>query len=222
MIMPKIDKLHLKATPEVEDFAHKYTEEGQGKLGGWLVDGYFRSVALLVDKSRITKRGKVQAIEIGCGEGFSTQRLREMLPTNVTLQASEYVAELVPRAQKLNPKVPIIEESVYQTTHADDSFDLIFLLEVLEHLDYPDKALHELARILKPDGFLVLGVPREPLWCLLNMARGKYLAHWGNTPGHFNHWPTFALQRFVGQRFGPIIAHRTPLPWTQVLAQKSK
>jgi SAM-dependent methyltransferase len=222
--MPKnpATDLKLKATPEVEDFAHKYTEEGQGKLGRTLLDKYFSSVESLVATSGITNRGKIRAIEIGCGEGFSTERLRDMLPDNVKLEASEYVAELVPRAQKRNPQVPIIEESIYQTTHKDNSFDLIFLLEVLEHLDYPDKALRELARILKPDGYLVLGVPREPLWCLLNMARGKYLAHFGNTPGHLNHWPTFALKRDIRRHFGPVITRRVPLPWTQVLAQKAK
>lgn len=212
--------LKLTATPEVEDFAHKYTEEGQGKIGRKLLDGYFHSVQELVSYSGIASRKKVKAVEIGCGEGFSTQRLREFLPSNIELRASEFVAELVPKAQKLNPGVKIIQESIYETSYADESFDLIFLLEVLEHLDYPDKALAELARILKSDGYLVLGVPREPLWCSLNMARGKYLRHLGNTPGHLNHWPTFALKRFVGKHFGPIIKQRTPLPWTQVLAQK--
>lgn len=210
----------LKATPELEDFAHKYTEEGQGKVGRKLLDGYFTNVAALVEASGVTKRKKVQAIEIGCGEGFSTARLRDLLPKQVTLQASEYVDELVPKAQKRNPTVPITQESIYETKHADNSFDLIFLLEVLEHLDYPDQALQELARILKPDGYLVLGVPREPLWCSLNMARGKYLRHLGNTPGHLNHWSTLTLKRFVRRHFGPIVASRAPLPWTQVLVQK--
>lgn len=218
--MTKISASQLKATPELEDFGHKYTEEGQGKIGRKLLDGYFSSVASLVDASGITGLGNIKAIEVGCGEGFSTLRLREMLPANVELEASEFVAKLVPEAQKRNPKVKIIEESVYETTHKDNTFDLIFLLEVLEHLDYPDKALRELARILKPGGFLVLGVPREPMWCLLNMARGKYLTHFGNTPGHLNHWPTFALKRDVKKHFGPVLQCHTPLPWTQVLAKK--
>lgn len=220
--MTKVSPSQLKATPELEDFGHKYTEEGQGKIGRKLLNGYFSSVASLVDASGITGQGKIKAIEVGCGEGFSTLRLREMLPSNVELEASEYVAKLVPEAQKRNPSVKIIEESIYETTHQDNSFDLIFLLEVLEHLDYPDKALNELARILKPGGFLVLGVPREPMWCVLNMARGKYLAHFGNTPGHLNHWPTYALKRDIRKHFGPIVKHRTPLPWTQILAQKQR
>lgn len=220
--MQSPSKLDLKATPEVEDFAHKYTEEGQGKIGSRLLDNYFKSVEQLVLASGIREQGAVQAIEIGCGEGFSTQRLRDMLPENVTLSASEYVADLVPKAQERNPDVTIIEESAYETTHADNSFDIVFLLEVLEHLDYPDKALEELQRIVKPGGYLVLGVPREPIWCSLNLARGKYITRLGNTPGHLNHWPTFALKRTVAQHFGPIVKTRTPLPWTQVLAQKQK
>ncbi len=218
--MSKDSKLKLKAKPETEDFAHKYTEEGQGKIGSKLLDGYFRSVELLVQQSGVLERKSATAVEIGCGEGFSTQRLRELLPKNIKLQASEYVAELVPKAQQRNPKVSIIEESIYETTYADNTFDMVFLLEVLEHLDFPDKALQELARIIKPDGFLILGVPREPLWCTLNIARGKYLRHFGNTPGHLNHWPSFALRRFVEKNFGPVIQKKTPLPWTQVLAQK--
>jgi ubiquinone/menaquinone biosynthesis C-methylase UbiE len=208
----------LKAKPETEDFAHKYTEEGQGKIGRRLLDGYFISVETLVRESGILKRRKIKAIELGCGEGFSTQRLRDMLPDKVELMASEYVDNLVPKAQKRNPTVRVIQESAYETKHADNSFDLVFLLEVLEHLDYPDQALAEIKRILKPEGFLVLGVPREPLWCSLNMARGKYLRHLGNTPGHLNHWTSIMLRRFVRRHFGNIVSRKQPLPWTQVLA----
>lgn len=214
------DYSNLKATPETEDFAHKYTEEGQGKIGSKLLDGYFTSVAKLIDTSQIAGRKKAKAIELGCGEGFSTQRLRYMLPANISLEASEYVDKLVPKAQKRNPKVKVRQESVYEIQAKDNTYDLIFLLEVLEHLDYPDAALKEIARVLKPDGFLILGVPREPLWCCLNIARGKYLKHLGNTPGHLNHWPAFALKRFVGRHFGSVITSRQPLPWTQVLAKK--
>jgi SAM-dependent methyltransferase len=210
----------FKATPEVEDFGRKYTEDGQGRIGARLLDGYFKAVASLFDASGLARNPAVSAIEFGCGEGFSTARLRELLPAQVTLEASEYVADAVPKAQARNPGVRITQESVYSTKHGDADFDLVFLLEVLEHLDYPIEALHELQRILKPGGYLILGVPREPMWCALNMARGKYLRHLGNTPGHLNHWSAVMVKRLVARNFGPIVSARTPLPWTQVLAQK--
>lgn len=211
----------LRATPEKEDFGHKYTQEGQGKVGKLLIDGYFQAVEDLVKKIGLANHRQPQAIEIGCGEGHSTQRLRAMLPDNVQLQASEYVEKLVPQAQSKNPEVPIRQEDIYETNHKDNSFEMVFLLEVLEHLDHPDDALEELQRIIKPGGFLILGVPREPLWCVLNMARGKYLRSFGNTPGHLNHWSTLTIRRFVDEWFGKVLYTKTPLPWTLVAAQKA-
>ncbi len=214
----KISAAGLKATPEVEDFGHKYTEEGSGKVGGKLLDGYFKSVEKLFKDSGL-KSGK--AIELGCGEGYSTERLNKMLPKDIALEASEFVDALVPLAQKNNPDIKVTQESVYELRHDDSSFDLVFLLEVLEHLDFPDKALQEIQRVLKPGGFLILGVPREPLWCTLNMARGKYLAHLGNTPGHLNHWSKITLVRYLTRHFAKPLVVRNPLPWNQVLIRKT-
>lgn len=219
--MSSISKKTLRATPEVEDFGRKYTEEGQGKIGGRLINNYFRTVGQLVEHTGVPGRSAVKAIEIGCGEGHSTKRLRELLPDHIALTASEYVSHLVPVAQRNNPTVPVSQESAYETPHKDESFDLVFLLEVLEHLDYPDKALEELSRILKKDGYLILGVPREPLWCALNMARGKYLKSLGNTPGHLNHWSTTGIRGYVEKHFGPVHLLKTPLPWTILAARKT-
>ena len=214
----KINKKDLKATPELEDFAHKYTKEGQGKIGGHLLENYFKSVNKLLKKIKLD--ASLKAIEVGCGEGFSTVKLRELLPENVELSASEYVTKLVPKAQTRNPKVKIIQESVYETRHKDNTFDIVFLLEVLEHLDYPEEALTELKRITKPGGYLVLGVPREPLWRILNMSRAKYLKDFGNTPGHLNHWSSRGVIKIIEKHFGQVVDTAKPLPWTQVLAKK--
>jgi SAM-dependent methyltransferase len=213
--------MELKATPELEDFGHKYTEEGQGKIGAKLLDGYFRTVnSLLKSSGKLNSKKKMVAIELGCGEGYSTVRLRKMLPKNIELQASEYVKELLPTVKKLNPGIKVFQESIYELKHKDNTFDIIFLPEVMEHLDYPEKGLHEIHRVLKKDGVLILGVPREPLWRALNMARGKYLKDWGNTVGHLNHWSARSLVKFMEKEFGPVVVRKNPLPWTLVLAKK--
>ncbi len=217
--MSKIDHTKLKATPETEDFHHKYTEEGSGLIGSKLLDGYFTAVESLVNVANLDS-GK--ALEIGCGAGFSTKRLHKMLPNRVELEASEYVEQLLPDARKLNPGMRITAESVYELKRKDESLDLVFLLEVLEHLDYPDTALKEISRVVKPGGYLVLGVPREPLWRGLNMARLKYLKDFGNTTGHLNHWSKKSLIKHVSENFHDVIEVRSPLPWTLVLARKSK
>ena len=207
----------MKATPEQEDFAHKYTEEGSGLIGSKLLDGYFKNVKKLFGRSGVTEG---RAIELGCGEGFSTERLRKILPDGIQLDASEFVGALVPLAQAKNPGVMVTQESIYELRHESETYDLVFLLEVLEHLDYPDQALEQIAKILKPGGKLILGVPREPIWRALNMARGKYLKDFGNTVGHLNHWSSKGLVTFMKTHFGLIIDKKQPLPWTIVLAEK--
>lgn len=210
------DNLKLRAAPEEEDFRGKYES---GLIGTMLLDGYFVAVRGLTKMAKI-KNDNAKAIEIGCAEGFSTKRLTALIPKNINLEASEYVSRQIPIAQTNNPGIKITQESIYDLKHEDKSFDLIYLLEVLEHLDYPDKALLELSRVLKDDGSLILGVPREPIWRALNMVRGRYWADLGNTPGHLNHWSTNSLIEFVETNFGPVVAKRKPLPWTIVLAKK--
>ena len=207
----------LKATPEQEDFGHKYTEEGSGLIGSKLLDGYFKNVKKLFELSGVTE-GK--AIELGCGEGFSTERLRKILPDSIKLDASEFVSPLVPLAQAKNPTVTVTQESIYELQHEPETYDVVFLLEVLEHLDYPEQALEQIAKILKPGGKLILGVPREPIWRALNMARGKYLKDFGNTVGHLNHWSSKSLVQFMKTHFGLVLEKKQPLPWTIVLAEK--
>jgi len=42
---------------------------------------------------------------------------------------------------------------------ADERFDTVMLIEVLEHLDAPEAALREMGRVLKPGGRAVISVP---------------------------------------------------------------
>ncbi len=206
--MSEIDHSKLKATPESEDFAGKY--ENEGAIAKYLVNNYFKSVRKLLAKTS----GVSSAHEIGAGEGRSTNILKELVPN---LSASEFVEDLVPLAQKNNPELNVFRESVYELEYQDNQVDLVFLLEVLEHLDHPEAALKEIKRISKK--YLILGVPSEPLWCFLNMARFKYLKDFGNTPGHLNHWSKRSLIKLIEAKYGKVIAVENPIPWTIVLVE---
>ena len=50
------------------------------------------------------------------------------------------------------------------------------------------------------------------------MARGKYLADYGNTPGHIQHFSRSGLIKLAETRL-KIVAKRTPLPWTVLLGE---
>ncbi|TDD75986.1 class I SAM-dependent methyltransferase [Flavobacterium caseinilyticum] len=207
--MKKVDYTKLKATPEKENFSGKY--EDTNFISKFLVKNYFKSVEKLLNKITTIN----SAHEIGCGEGRSTMKLNKLI-TNLT--ASEYVENLLPLAQKNNPNLTIFQESIYELNYENNRIDLVFLLEVLEHLDYPELALAELKRVSKK--YLILGVPREPLWRFLNMCRFKYLKDFGNTPGHLNHWSKKSIIKLIEKEYGRVVAIESPLPWTIILAEK--
>jgi len=150
----------------------------------------------------------------------STKRLARLLPASASFSASELIDDQVRVARKANPNVDIIQADVYDMPHADRSFDLIFLLEVLEHTPDPELALRNIRRLVAPGGWLIVGVPREPIWRILNLVRGKYLSTLGNTPGHIQHWGSGAFVSMIEGTFGRLHRQERPLPWTIVAAQR--
>ncbi len=99
---------------------------------------------------------------------------------------------------------------------ADNEFDLASAIEVLEHVPDPKHTVAEMARCAQRH--LLVSVPREPLWRMLNMARGAYWSDLGNTPGHLNH---FSKRSFIAllARHGKVTEVRSPFPRTMLLVR---
>ena len=101
----------------------------------------------------------------------------------------------------------------------DSTFDLCLAIEVLEHVPEPDALLREIARVGR--NAVVLSVPHEPLWRILNLARGSDLREFGNTPGHINHWSRSGFRELVSKHLN-VQSIASPTPWTMVSAQRAK
>ena len=201
----------------MKEFTEKYTESG--KVGGVLVDNYFKSVQRLISYIPQNELENTQVLEVGCGPGFSTQRLLNLLPRSVKLSASDVEEENVQDTlKKVGERAKVSVEDVYNLEREDSSLDLIFVLEVMEHLEQPEDALKELKRVCKK--YMILGVPNEPIWRILNMARMKYLKDLGNTPGHVQHWNMSSFKKLLESNGFKVLKTQSPLPWSLVLVEK--
>lgn len=158
------------------------------------------------------------AFEIGCGEGHLSLRLlaRGIEAHGFDLE-TDVVAEANANARAAGFGDRFTARSIYDLEPGEIEADLIVCCEVLEHLPDPGRALDILAA--QRANHLILSVPREPIWRLLNMTRGKYLGALGNTPGHLQHWSSAGFRRFAGCRLD-ILRERRPLPWTMLLGRK--
>lgn len=196
---------------EKEDFASKYSEAGT--IGSKLIKNFYRKIDAFLIDLQINK-----ALEVGCGHGYSTHYLAKSLGSD-HVEASEFDESMIPDAKARNPGLRITQESIYELKRDDNSFDLVLALEVLEHLESPEKALEELKRVTSR--YCIVSVPHEPLWRFLNMARGKYMGAFGNTTGHINHWSRRRFIHLIRRHFN-IIKVVNPLPWTIILAEHPK
>jgi 2-polyprenyl-3-methyl-5-hydroxy-6-metoxy-1,4-benzoquinol methylase len=156
-------------------------------------------------------------LDVGCGEGVLTaqwaDRLGDRRIVGIDLDDPKLRAEWEKR-RRAN-----LEYRVEDATHlsfADGEFDMATAIEVLEHVPDPERTVSEMARVAKR--WVLVSVPREPLWRGLNMARGAYLKDLGNTPGHVNHWSKRSFVSMLS-RHGTVEEVRSPFPWTMVLVR---
>ncbi len=179
----------------------------------FLLDNFFAAIDSIACNWQRTDT----ALEVGCGAGRSSIRLHKMLQIK-SFEASENDPRYVARLLKEGLPFKISQESVYSLDRDSNSVDRVIMLEVLEHLENPELALKELTRVARKS--VLISVPHEPLWCALNMVRGKYLQDFGNTPGHINHWGRESLRRLLSQ-YGTVKLIKMPIPWLVVELEKS-
>jgi 2-polyprenyl-3-methyl-5-hydroxy-6-metoxy-1,4-benzoquinol methylase len=177
-----------------------------------LVSGFLAQLERLVEQT-----GAREAHEVGCGEGELALRLAARgLRVRGTDAFAEVIGEARRRAAAVGAEVDYETRPVQELDADRDAAELVLCCEVLEHLEDPDAALETLAGLAQP--WLIVSVPREPLWRILNLSRLKYVRALGNTPGHLNHWSRGGFLRFLETRL-EVVEVRNPLPWTMALCR---
>jgi 2-polyprenyl-3-methyl-5-hydroxy-6-metoxy-1,4-benzoquinol methylase len=156
-------------------------------------------------------------LDVGCGEGVLVHRWAQSLPgrrvVGIDLEEESIQAGW---SQRQAPNLEYRTMPAEDLPFAADEFDLATAIEVLEHVPDPEHTLAEMARCA--ERHLLVSVPREPLWRMLNMARGAYLGQLGNTPGHLNHWSKRSFVKLLA-RHGEVVEARSPFPWTMLLVR---
>lgn len=120
----------------------------------------------------IPDKGKFKIFDAGCGEGHLIKKLNSKNSNNLYYGVD--VTEIaLQKAKKRCPYAEFKIENLLKMNFDNAFFDVIICTEVLEHIIEYERAIEELKRILKKDGFLILTFPNEFLWTISRFFLGR-------------------------------------------------
>ncbi len=194
---------------------HREKYHSPNPLARFLVRRFLQSVL-----DCAVEAGSQNVFEVGCGEGHILGLLAAngFQPRGIDL-CPDSLAVARQEIQARGLSISVEQKSLYDLDPSRDSAETVICCEVLEHLTDPDAALRKLVSLARKD--LIVSVPREPVWHLLNLARGQYWTALGNTPGHFQHWSRRSFANFISQH-ADIVSVHTPVPWTVIHCRPRK
>jgi 2-polyprenyl-3-methyl-5-hydroxy-6-metoxy-1,4-benzoquinol methylase len=115
-------------------------------------------------------------LEVGCSTGYYTEYLTTRKGCKITAVEADAVAAECARPHCERLVVGNIERDEILESVADRTYEVLFLVGVLEHLIYPDLLLVKLRRLVEPEsGYLVISFPNIAHWTVrLNVLMGRF------------------------------------------------
>ena len=160
----------LEVSDEYKD-ADPYTVEINSKS-----DFHDRRIGCTLEMLRDAAQsisGHPEILDLGCGQGHITQRLRDALP-EAGLSGLDYSVSAIEYAVERFPGIDFIVGNAYEPPYTDNYFDIVVCNNLWEHVPDPLLLLRRITRILKPGGFLIMSTPsRYRLDNLLRVLQGK-------------------------------------------------
>ena len=169
------------------------------ELRGYLSNGriaFFHELLCTVEALGVSFDGR-RVADLGCGPGYLL-RLIDQRAEPAMLLGLDSSVEANGLARMMCPRATILDDTI---ENLNETFDVIFCTEVLEHLVDPGTALRQMADGLAAGGALVVTVPdgRVDQHAALSL-REDGSAYWGHI--HFwspESWPLFLKATLGGE-----------------------
>lgn len=151
--------------PTVEELQQYYATYDSGDLWREMEEGFNRSVR----KTILERKPSGQVLDVGCGSGNFLRCMKEkgfsVLGIEPSVSGSDYARDTL--------QVEIFHGMIHDflKLNSDRKFDVITLLNVLEHLTNPVETMEQLGHVLAPDGIVAIVVPDARFHDIVGRAR---------------------------------------------------
>jgi SAM-dependent methyltransferase len=149
------------------------------------------------------------ALEVGCASGYWPNlylagRVAKVVGVDLDWEEIERAVEFARRTLAPEKRPSFGVSSAHDLPFADAAFTLVYLMDVLEHVDDPTRTAEEIQRVLAPGGRLVVSVPGD--W-LFNWLDPHYPEH--------RHYTSAQLKAFFPS-LDPLAEHQTGFLWSTI------
>lgn len=97
-----------------------------------------------------------RVVDLGCGSGTNIKNFNQIFNNIIGMEENQETIDL---AKKATGKSIYKGELPDKIPFEQNSFDLAFLLDVLEHIEDDELSLKNINNVLAPNGYLLLSVP---------------------------------------------------------------
>lgn len=170
---------------------------------------------LKVLSNLVNSLGVKNILDIGCGEGFVDKYLISK-NKDLIIHGIDINEEAISMAKQVCPDAVFEKGDIFNIDYPDKSFDLILVIEVLEHLVNPEVAIKEAKRLSRK--YCIFSVPLEPYFRICNFIRGKNILRLGNPSGHLWNWSRKQFNSLLLNHFDKI-KMEIIFPWVIALCE---
>ena len=110
----------------------------------------------------------LRLLDIGCGQGHITDRIKEAFP-NYEIHGLDHSISAIDYANSSFRHIDFIVADAYHPPFENESFDVIVLNNIWEHVPDPLNLLKSVSRVVKPLGSLIISTPSR--YRFLNLFR---------------------------------------------------
>jgi SAM-dependent methyltransferase len=135
-----------------------------------------------------------RVLDVGCGAGSVAKAAKRERPDLEVFGCD--LSRSAMATAKLDPHgVEFRLATAEQLPFGDSEFDFVWIFDVLEHVDDPERVLREVARVLKPGGgfHIVLPLEGQP-WTIYRLVGCG--TRWTAKVRHGGHIQIFSVERF--------------------------
>lgn len=184
----------MSTVPQIKNYYETYWTTGKETFSG-SNQGYAPNLRRWMAQELAQLPKDAPILEVGCGDASFTTDLGRYSDAVTAIDISS--SQIAENARRF-PAIKFLQHDVSEVfPFADDTFEVIWCSEVLEHLFDPAFALREMCRIMKPGGKLMVTVPYHGRFKNILIALFKWDEHFVPSNPHIRFYTKGTLGRMA-------------------------